>query len=308
MNATRASDEHLLLLGYPPAAEFFRVVRTLAPGGESRSGEEMAGAWLRSNQRVQALQQLEPDLAAVHTLTDLPSSIAEVAATCLQDTALANAQRIAPRRWAMVELDRLMVSQKHINLEWARRLDAQIGDRLTDTDLVRLAAGAGMPAPSVELTRSDDSTFTFSSRSGELRFLGTRSLGTELMSTESMTGRATHVIGVMIGFGLTCMGALHYRDRLILTNGMHRAYVLRRRGMTHAPCLVISARHEDELDLNGLAEGRARFERFLRMARPPLLKDYFDPVLCERTTLFRHSRAIQFQITPRTFRIPACAE
>ncbi len=63
MDATTPGDAHLLLLGFPPAAEFFRIVQTLLIESDERSIVSLTLAWRRASRRVQALQQLEPERA-----------------------------------------------------------------------------------------------------------------------------------------------------------------------------------------------------------------------------------------------------
>lgn len=304
MDATTPGDAHLLLLGFPPAAEFFRIVQTLLIESDERSIVSLTLAWRRASRRVQALQQLEPERARVSALRPLPQSMTEIAAACLMEPALSHAQQLYPRQWALVELDRLIVPQRHINLEWVSNLHEHLGGASSDADIVRLSAGANVPEPRVDLVRSDDGTYTFTCSSGELRFLGSRALDASLATSQAPTARITHLIGLMVGFGLQCMSAVHYGDRLLLTNGVHRAYVMRQLGLTHAPCLVASLTHEDELELVGAGESRARYERLLRLARPPLLADFFESGLCERLRLRRHSRALQLQTSSRMFRVP----
>ena len=300
-----SADELLLLLGHPPAADFFHVVRTLAIGGEQADTLELTREWRNASAHVRALQQSESALGVWPTLDPLPPSLSQLAEACLQDQAVMRTHQVMPRRWALVELDRLTIFQKRINLSWIAQLRSLIGQQPTAETLFGISSGSGLPAPAVRVTRSDDHTYTFTCNSGELRFLGMRLLEPSGALGDLTSARPTHVVGSCIGFGLNLLSAVHFRNRLILTNGSHRAYALRSLGVTHAPCWVAEAHHEDDLELLGVREVRAQLDRYVRASRPPLFKDYFDPALRKVISVPRTDHAIQLQLTLKTLRLPA---
>ena len=48
-------------------------------------------------------------------------------------------------------------------------------------------------------------------------------------------------------------------------------------GITHAPCIVRTVTRRDEFNLLASADAAADPSFFFRAARPPILKDFFDP-------------------------------
>ena len=92
-------------------------------------------------------------------------------------------------------------------------------------------------------------------------------------------GNVLGILGIAIGFGSNFMNAIYAENRLILNNGSHRAYALRRMGLTHAPCIVQHVSSRDELDLVASSEVRHNPNFFLTNPRPSMLRDYFDPRL-----------------------------
>ncbi|HEY6221996.1 MAG TPA: hypothetical protein VIX13_05620, partial [Candidatus Eisenbacteria bacterium] len=50
-------------------------------------------------------------------------------------------------------------------------------------------------------------------------------------------------------------------------------------GHTHVPCLIQHVSRRDELEAIGQDEVNANPDRYLRAARPPILRDYFDEQL-----------------------------
>ena len=99
-------------------------------------------------------------------------------------------------------------------------------------------------------------------------------------------------MGIAVGFGSNFLNAIYAENRLILNNGSHRAYALRRLGVTHAPCIVqhVSSRHELEL----VASSRVRRDpdRYLKSPRPSMLKDYFNPKLSIVLPVHRRVRQV----------------
>lgn len=298
-----ACEKHQLLIGHPPASDFFHFVRTVAADGERFDADELTQIWRKANARVRELREVESGLAERIDCRELPEEMREPAASALAD-AVSRGYRTAPRRWQLLELDRLTVVQKRINLTWTAQLALTLGRSPSDRQLIEFAAGASVTRPSVRVARADDGTYTLACSSGELRFLGTQFIDPSQPVTPRIPGGSTHVIGLFIGMGFNVMSALRYRNRLILTNGTHRAFTLRQHGLTHAPCLVIDAEHDDDLDLAGVREVRGQIERFARLPRPPLLKDYFDPELRWTVPVPRSQHALQIQVTSRSLRVP----
>lgn len=300
-----ATDEHLLLLGYPPAAEFFHLVRTQVSDGERLSAATLAREWRAANEHVRGLRASEAGIADQVPLEELPAALVELARLCLQSPPLRYSQEITPRRWAIVELERLIVIQRRISLGWTSELKSILGAEPTDGDLVRFATGALIPQPRVRVVRGDDARYILTCDSGELQFLGSRKLDPRACDDGAIGGHTAHLLGLFVGFGVNVMCALHYRGRLILTNGTHRAYALKELGIAHAPCLILDAAHEDELELLGMRELRPQIERYVRSARPPLLKDYFDPALRKIVPLMRARYALELKVTATTLRVPS---
>jgi hypothetical protein len=294
------TEEHLLLLGHPPASDFFRLMRTQVPGGDQLDTAELVREWRAACDVVRSRAREDAGFAEAIALSPLPLDAAEY----VPDPAAARTERIFPRRWTLIELDRLVVFQKRINLAWTSRIEEALGASPTQRHIMRIAAGQGLPTPPVRVVRSDDSTFTLSCSSGELHFFGMRSMNPRDV-TEPLAGQLTNVFGLFVGFGVNAITGLRYRNRVFLTNGSHRAYALRNKGITHTPCWIVEAMHEDDLELIGLRAVRGQLERCARAARPPLFKDYFDAQLRKIVRVQPTDHALQLQVSLTTRQIPA---
>ena len=100
------------------------------------------------------------------------------------------------------------------------------------------------------------------------------------------------------------LNVIQAENRLVLNNGSHRAYALRELGVTHVPCLVQHVSRRDELDLVG-GEIQQSPDRYLKVARPPLLKDYFDQRLRMIVPVYRKNRMVRIQFAVEQAEMPA---
>src|SRR5204862_1859971 len=90
----------------------------------------------------------------------------------LKDPLIRNGFNTVPTEVAMVELDRLVVYQKHIDLTFVRQLKKQLGPAPGDEAVFRACLSHDQPRPPVKWSRGRGESFVFLSPSNDLRFLG----------------------------------------------------------------------------------------------------------------------------------------
>jgi hypothetical protein len=139
-----------------------------------------------------------------------------------------------PTEVAIVELDRMVVYQEHIDMTHARRLEQKLGARPGRTELFRTCLPYDHPQPPVKWSRAGHGKFVFLSPSNDLRFLGPMGLHPGALK-DAPGGNLVGVVRISVGFGWNFMNAIYAEQRLILNNGGHRAFALRQVGVTHAP-------------------------------------------------------------------------
>lgn len=304
MTQAASTADHLLLLGHPPASDFFQVMRTQAQGRENLESSDLAREWRTARAYVRQLEEQEAGHSDDLPIAELPPEMVEPAEACLSDRAIEEANRVTPRRWVWLELDRVAVFQKSIDLGWVRALKARLGQAPTPAEIVKFAAGTDMRLPEIDVVRSTEDTFVFSCNSSELQFFGTKLLDPALIPPKMSSSNVGQVLAAFVGFGMRALSVIRIRGRGILLNGTHRAYALRDLGMSHAPCLLVDVEHPDELELAGVGQARSLIENCARVPRPPLFKDYFDARQCKVIRLERTRRAIQVQIRCSSLRLP----
>jgi hypothetical protein len=99
------------------------------------------------------------------------------------------------------------------------------------------------------------------------------------------TGPVAGVIALVVGFGSNYLNVLEIGGRMILNNGHHRACALWEMGIRRVPCVLQTITHPDEIEVHAPRAVRRSPAFYLTEPRPPLLRDYFDPVLSRRVPL-----------------------
>jgi hypothetical protein len=98
---------------------------------------------------------------------------------------------------------------------------------------------------------------------------------------------------------------IRVEKRLLLHNGYHRACALRAMGITHAPCIVQTVTRPDELDLTAKAAVTEDPAFYFGTARPPVLKDFFDPKIRKKLPVHKQVRMIEVNFEVRDYLVPA---
>ena len=276
------TNPHVLLVGHPPVTEFLGYVATQTL--EGRDGDEGAlmDAWRRGNDHLLALAETESGYADGIEFGEMPAELAPLVARALADPVMRRDYALAPVSIEWIELDRLVVHQKHINLAFVDELLVEIGDSPSPARIFEFALPYERRRdPPVQAGQIGEASWTFRSVSNDFRVLSAELLEPEQVSGLKPGGIPSKFVALRLGYGSNYVSALSVGSRLVLHNGSHRAYALRAAGQTHAPCLVQHvSRHEELRAIVGdghplMAQG----ENALTTERPPLFKDYFDEEL-----------------------------
>lgn len=278
---TDTAHEQVLLLGRPPIGEFIGLVTTQTIGGESADIGTLVEEWRQANDHTKRLETEEAGLADRVSTTSLADELALRAAEIAGSSYFKKSYAIVPAGIRMVELDPIVVYQKHIDLEHVRRIQATLGPHPSDAavlDMCLPGKSAGYRPP-VNGRRIGQNAFMFTSKSNDFRFLEPALLRPEQIVGYTPPGYAEAVVALVVGFTANCLSVLKVGNRLLLHNGSHRAYALRELGVMRAPAVVQHISRREELELFGVPALLQRSDEYLNAARPPLLKDYFNPRL-----------------------------
>ncbi|MGD8573872.1 MAG: hypothetical protein PVJ40_02875 [Gammaproteobacteria bacterium] len=300
-----SGDESLYLTGLPKLRSFLRFVRHQAV--DPHSEEALVDEWQQAKQQYRMLEKSEagcaddPKIVPVRPHGEYEPLLRRL----LEDPLIRDGFNTVPTEVAFVELDKLVVYQKHIDLTYAAEIKERLGTAPGSAEVFRTCLPYDHPAPPSRWARVDDESYVFVSRSNDVRFLGAMPLKPENVQGYPHPGALMGVIGLAVGFGSNFLNVLHADNRLILHNGSHRAFALREMGFTHVPCLVQHVSNRDELSLVAPTEVVQHANYYLKHPRPSMLKDYFNPSLRKVMRVQRVLRQVKVRFSVSEYYIPA---
>lgn len=287
-----AGEDHLYLLNRVSLDDHLSFMRSYPVDAEKLDRKQIAEEWRAAHKLMERLRQSEPTWCDRPAIEPLPKQMQALVDNVTNEPIFAKAFSDAPVEFGMVELDRLVVSQKLVTADHLPRLIEKLGPSPTPEALFRFCLPYERPTPEWRGGRVDDEMFAFTSASSDLRFLDSVLLKPEQISGYQATGPVAAVVGLVVGFGSNYLNAVKAGNRLVLNNGHHRACALRKAGITHAPIAIQTATNRDELDVLAPRAVRRDPELYLEAPRPPALKDYFDDRLSRHVRLAMSTRQI----------------
>ncbi len=177
----------------------------------------------------------------------------------------------------MVEIDNLIAVQRNVLLDYVDQLTKKIPKNPSEDDLLKFCLIPEQQVPLPKPTRKSSRSWYFTSPSHDFRFLGgflKKELTREDIQFPKVGGFPTHAIMLFVGYGAGCMNAFSVNGRLILSNGFHRAYALRRKGIKKIPLLIKKIGNAD-LEFPDEVKGLKK-DYLLKHPRPILIKDFFN--------------------------------
>ena len=301
--AAPPGDETLYLIGRPTLKQFLRFVRTHAV--DSPGTGVLADEWRAANDLVRTLEIREAGLADDPPIRKIGPEHEPFLIEFLKDPLVRHGFNTVPTEIAFVELDRLAVYQKHIDLTFTRQLENKLGSSLTEESVFRACLPYHHPQPPVKWSRIRRDRFVFMSPSNDLRFLGAMPLQPNHIKDYPPPGDLVGIVGIGVGFGSNFMNAIYTEKRLILNNGSHRAFVLRKLGVTHVPCIIQHVSSRAELDVIAASEVSEDPDLYLKNPRPPMLRDYFNPKLYKILPVLRRLRQVTVKFEVDETFVPA---
>lgn len=283
--------EEIWLLGQPSLSDFVDYVRKAVEGGKTMARSALVDAWRAANDIYADLEETEAGLADEVECLDLPVDMEPLAEALERTEPFRRAFDKMPTRFGMVELDKIVVSQRRVTRPFVEALAARLSPQSGPADLFRFCHPVERGDPPVRMRRLGSQRFLFMSDSNDLRFQETALLRPNQITGYERFGPVSGVLGLFVGYGSNFLSVIRSEDRMVLHNGYHRAVALRMAGITHAPCVIQTVTRRDELELTAASAVADDAAFYFRAQRPPLLKDFFDPRL---RTILRTRRAERF--------------
>lgn len=308
-HAADAGEDFVYLVGHTPLDQYLDFMEAEGVGVTRADRPALAADWRAADDRRRALEEAErrwletPPLVAEpdRRVLPLPSEMKPLLPAVTAHPVFRRAFGTVPSRVAMVELDALVVYQRTVNLEHVRRLRDKLGGGPpAPRELLEFCLPVEHPPgdlPPFRMRTLGDDGYVFTCESTDLRFLEAAPLRPDQVIGYDAPGPVAGVVGLVVGFGSNFLNVLSVEGRLVLNNGNHRAYALRELGVTHAPCVLQEVTRREELKVVGGGRLRRDPDRYLLGPRPPMLKDFFDPLVTRRVRLVKKTRHVRLSFT-----------
>lgn len=304
LSASSAESAHaaelVWLLGQPQLSDYLDFVAHKVPGGADIPQHRLADEWRAANDVYYELEKSEAGIANHAEMRPLPAGLRPLARRLRRNRFFREAFDALPSRVAMVELDKLIVSQTHVERPFTDALGTGLGADADPETLFRFCLPLDRPSPPVRAQRLSSERWLFASPSTDFRAHPLKLMKPEQLALLQSFGPIAAALALPVGFGSNFLSAIRSGRRLLLQNGYHRAYALRALGVSHAPCVVTEVTRKDELKLIAAEDVCADPEFYFAAARPPLLRDFFDPRLAKVLPVVAMETVIEVEVKVRT--------
>jgi hypothetical protein len=298
-------DEVLYLLGRPLMTEDLGFLSTQVILRETPDLGKLADSWRAANDAVNRLQVDEAGFADNPTLGELHPDMFDGRDRLLRNESFRQTMNLVPFDLRMVELDRLIVSQKRVNLTNVWSIQKQLNASCDPKSVFDACMPIERPRELLRCARTGNDSFVFAAPTHDLRIVDVKLFDPADVNTAGMRGIVGGVVGVLVGYSWNCLTAFHINNRIVLINGTHRALALRKMGFTHAPCVVQRISRPEECQLLGAKELQRNPAEILGIPRPAVLKDFLDPRLHVPVRMMRQTRQVKVTVGLETLDAPS---
>lgn len=301
-HSTTASDTEALikLVGQPGLSDYLHFHKNRVVDGRKLNPRELVDEWRRANDHYHHLETAEAGLADKVTALPLPEPLKKMRRAIYAAPYFKQSFDALPVAIKMVELKKLVVSQSSVGTDFSGAIARKLGKRPSLEKLFGFCLPLDRELAPVKLQRLNDDKYVFTSNSTDFRNHSIQVVAAEQIRKVSSFGPISAGLLIPVGYGSNFLSAVQSDERIVLENGYHRAFALMSLGITHAPMIVQKVTRTDELRLAAGSDVSDDPAFYFRSARPPLLKDFLDPMLSKAVDIYRLETRIEVELKIRT--------
>ena len=188
----------------------------------------------------------------------------------------------SPPHFAYVRVEDLITPLVFVDNEYLEELRAELIS-LSPADVLRFAIPLTINVPVRAMTDPTRKAVTFVSNQ--------KTLSVAAVQVQRVPGGAE--VKFVIAANLSAILVAETSNRLVLRNGIHRAFMLAKLGLKEIPCVLV--KEESAPALMGV--GYPTFTpQALLAPRPPMLLDFFDDALCVTLPLQRTHKMVRVSV------------
>ena len=162
--------EEVWLLGQPSLSDYLDYVKRMVDGGAAMDRRALVDAWREANDYYYELETSEAGIADEAECLDLSDELAPQVEALSQHEHFRNTFDRMPTSFGMVELDKLVVSQRRVTLPFVEALQAELNPAPDLAGLFRFCQPFERRDPPLSIRRLGGQRFLFTSDSNDLRF------------------------------------------------------------------------------------------------------------------------------------------
>jgi hypothetical protein len=297
---TNAVDQ-LYLYAFTTQREVNQYIRTRISKSGNMPPEEILGAWRNIQVKVRSVVESEANLASSINFKTLDPNDHPRLKEILMSPGMSKNYFATSTRFALVDVDRLIAPQRHVNLEHVKKIQSRVPKQATLDDLIEICLASGSGVEPVQHSEVGHNFHVFSSQSGDLRFLGAfvKDLQGEIAEQGGVPAGG---IVAFVGYGASEINVYEVGSKMILNNGFHRVYALRQMGFKELPVLVQEIKNPS-LEVPGSILGVSS-GYLLNHSRPVLLKDFFDEGFAIKLKVPKTVRTVKVRVMTEQFDLP----
>src|SRR5262245_57434418 len=160
-SASPAGEDHIYLLNRVSLDDYLSFMHAYPVDAQSFDRKQLADEWRAAHKLMKQLRETEGQWAERPAVEPLPKRMKPLVERAQADPIFAKAFSDAPVEFGIVELDRLVVSQKLVCADHLTRLTAKLGRDPSPEDLFRFCLPYDHETPDWRGGRVDDETFAF---------------------------------------------------------------------------------------------------------------------------------------------------
>jgi len=164
-------DETLYLIGRPAMGEDLGFLTTQVAPRSRLDAKQAAKEWRTANDVINELQVTEAGWADKPVSLDLDPQVLPLLESLLENETFRRSIEVVPIEVKMVELDRLVIPQKAVNLSIVESVERDLAANSGPKAIFQICMPIRHPRDSIRCLRANNDTFVFVSQSHDLRFL-----------------------------------------------------------------------------------------------------------------------------------------
>lgn len=265
------------LYAFATQAEVINFVKKIALKEETKRLPTILKNWRSLQKRVDDLSKAENGIADTIVSSPIPPQYATTIKSYSEDQLFQKTFSQFETDFALVEIDNLVAPQRAVNLDYVKKLTSSFPKKLSLSELLQICVSPTRQMDPIQHLEVAPNTHIFSSPNSDIRFLGSfvKEIQSEDLSYAELGGLPTAAIIAFVGYGTPPVNVLYDGKRMILNNGFHRVYALRKKGVTKIPVIVQHVKNV-QLEFPQQVSGLPK-EYLLQNPRPVLVKDFFVP-------------------------------